>query len=233
MSFSAVTYALAKKYTDETAAQFGGLKGAPCKVKSVQKANGQSIITLEWKNDAGVTQESEVYINDGVTMWVGDRNYAVGDLVIYNNILYYCSIANSDASFDLNKWISISGGSADSDYYIIDSLSSLPSDLTAADRKIYFCLEDSNFHLWNGTTWEIISSSVKIRELTQAQYDALPTVEKMNGTIYFVTDAEGENLGKLTQDLTVTEAVGGITVGTIYLKGTSLETILRDILAPS
>lgn len=47
MGLSAVTYALSKRYTNETAAQFGGLKGAPCKVKSVVKENGQNIITLQ------------------------------------------------------------------------------------------------------------------------------------------------------------------------------------------
>ena len=190
MGLSVVTYALCKKYTDDTASQFGGLKGAPCKVKSVEKENGQSVITLEWKNDEGATQESYVYVNDGVTQWAPDRPYAIGDLVIYDNILYSCITPNNDHTFNPSKWTSISGGSAETDYYIVDLQSSIPVSFASTERKIYYCLEDSNFHLWDGTAWSIISSDIKKRELTQAQYDALTPAEKMNGTLYFVTDAE-------------------------------------------
>ena len=233
MGLSAVTYALAKKYTDATAHQFGGLKGAPCKVKSVQKSGGQSVITLEWKNDQGDTQTSEVYVNDGITAWVSGRSYAAGDLVVYNDILYCCTVANTDAVFNPNNWKSIGGGSAECDYYIIDALSSLPNNLTAADRRIYFCLEDGNFHLWNGIKWDIVGSGVKVRELTQAEYDALTIAEKLNGTIYFVTDAPGGGgIAALTADMTATKTVGGVNAGKQYTAGTFLEIILRDILAP-
>lgn len=235
MSLSAVTYVLAKKYTDETAIQFGGLKGAPCKVKSVQKSNGQSIITLEWKNDEGETQESHVYVDDGVTIWVSGRSYAVGDITIYNETLYLCKTANEDAVFNPEKWTSISGSSAESDYYIIDLKSALPKSLSVTDRKIYFCLEDGNFYLWNGIKWEVISSSVKVVELTQVEYNALTPAEKLNGNIYFVTDAPsgGGGIAALTADLDVTVTVGGVEAGKHYEAGTFLESIIRDILAPT
>ena len=145
MGLSAVTYALSKKYTDKTVIGLGGLKGAPCKVKSVVKTDGRSVVTLEWKGDDGTTQTSEIYVNDGTSVWIPGRDYAVNDIVIKDDTLYICKVANSDVSFDDTKWsIVVSGG-----------------------------------------------SDVKIRELTQAQYDALTPAEKMNGTIYFVTDAGG------------------------------------------
>ena len=229
--FSAVTYALARKYTDETADQFGGLKGAPCQVQSVVKTDGQSVITLVWKNDAGETKESEVYVNDGIRPWIGGNDYEVGDLVVYNNMIYMCLTANDDPTFVKTNWQEI-GGSCD--YYIIDKASSLPMDLTAAQRKIYYCLDDGKFHLWDGSKWTSISSGVKIRELTQAEYNALSYAEQRNGTIYFVTDAQGGGgSGSLTQDMTVVKAVGGITVGTQYTEGTSLEKIFRDMLSPT
>lgn len=230
MGLSAVTYALAKKYTDETAVQFGGLKGAPCKVKSVVKTDGESVITLEWKNDAGATQHSEVYVDDGITPWKSGRTYEVGDLIIYDNIIYLCLVGNNDSTFVKTKWQEI-GGSCD--YYIVDRASSLPTDLTSSDRKIYYCINDGKFHLWDGSKWTAISTGVRIKELTQAEYNALPYSEKMNGTIYFVKDAEGGGGSSvLTEDMTVVKAVGGITVGTEYTEGTSLEKILRDMLSP-
>lgn len=232
MGLSVVTYALTKKYTDETASQFGGLKGAPCKVKSVIKTNGQSIITLEWKNDDGEIRTSEVYVNDGLCSWESGYNYSVGDVIIYNNTLYICKIANADSTFDPTKWQSISG-ETECDYYIINSESSLPSDLTINDKKIYFCIEKDCFYLWDGLAWEIINTGPNTRELTQVEYDNLTPEEKNNGTIYFVTDGEINIPAILTQNLIATKTVGGVTAGTEYVAGTPLEVILKDIIASS
>lgn len=232
MGLSVVTYALCKKYTDETASQFGGLKGAPCKVKSVIKDDGRSTITLEWKNDAGETRESEVYVDDGMRPWIAGNEYSVGDIVIYDNMIYLCLQDNTDSSWVKSHQQAI-GGSCD--YYIVDRASSLPTDLTSSERKIYFCIADSTFRLWDGTKWSTIDAGIKAVELTQAEYNALPRSEKLNGTIYFVTDAPGGGggSGELTQDLTVVKAVGGISIGTEYTEGTSLEQIFRDMLAPT
>lgn len=124
------------------------------------------------------------------------------------------------------------GGTTDCDYFIIDLLSSLPSDLTQDDRRIYFCIEDGKYHLWDGTEWSIIND-VKIRELTQDEYDALTQEEQLNGTIYFITDGEsGGGSAELLSALIATQTVGGVNAGKTYEIGTSLETIIRDILSP-
>lgn len=235
MGLSTVTYALCKKYTDESLDGVGALKGAPCKVRSVEKIDGRSIVTLEWKSDSGVVKTSEVYVNDGVSVWIANREYAVNDIVVKDNILYICETANSDATFDPLKWAAISSGSVGGDFKIIDTLSQRPSDLGPDDRQMDYCIEDGNFYLWNGLQWNNINAGIKIRELTQAQYNALSEAEQNNGTIYFVTDEQGGGGGgsaELTSDMTVVKAVGGISIGTTYTAGTSLEEILRDMLAP-
>lgn len=112
MGLSAVTYALAKKYTDETAIEFGGLKGAPCQVKSVQKDNGRTTITLEWKNSEGETRESYIYIDDGVSIWISGRDYKKDTLVVHNKTLYQCKVANNDDTFDPLKWDLVGDGSS-------------------------------------------------------------------------------------------------------------------------
>lgn len=60
-----VSYILSKNYTDETAIQFGGLKGASCQIKSINKSDGVTTITFVWKNDDNETRESQIVINDG------------------------------------------------------------------------------------------------------------------------------------------------------------------------
>ena len=199
MGLSAVTYALCKKYTDASLDGIGALKGAPCKVQSVVKTDGRSVVTLEWKSDSGIVQTSKVYVNDGISIWISGREYAVKDVVINNDKLYICNTANTDTTFDDNKW-DVVINSGNEDFNIIDTSSELPASLDPTDRKIYYCIGDNTFYLWNGTNWSTISTGggAVIRELTLAQYEALTPAEKMNGTIYFVTDEEGGS-GKAVQ----------------------------------
>ena len=153
MAFDVVSYALSKKYTNETAIQFGGLKGAPCKVKSVEKRNGQNIITLEWKNDEGETRETKVYVNDGTPIYTWEPNYSYeyGDLAIYTSQFYRCIIPNSDPVFDETHWNAI--GSPDGNYDLVETAADLPVRFTAADRKMYYVIDEGIFYLWNGTQW--------------------------------------------------------------------------------
>lgn len=154
MGVSAITYALSKKYTDETASQFGGLKGAPCKIKSIVKENGQNVITFEWKNDEGETRESILYVDDGTPIytWTAGYEYEYGDLVIYTSQFYRCIVPNSDTVFDETHWNGI--GSPDGNYDIVETTAELPVRFTASDRKMYFSIEEGIFYLWNGTEWE-------------------------------------------------------------------------------
>lgn len=152
--FSAVTYALAKKYTDETASQFGGLKGAPCTVSSVVKQDGKTIITLSWENNEGETRQTTFSVSDGTPIytWESNFHYKYGDLVIYQSSFYRCAVENEDSNFDPTKWNEI--GNPDGDYDIVNSASDLPQRFTAVDRKLYYCIEDNIFYLWNGEAWE-------------------------------------------------------------------------------
>lgn len=197
MAISVETLALAKTYTDETAIQFGGLKGAPCTIKSIVKQDGQNIVTFEWKNDAGDTRESILYVDDGTPIytWEAGNHYNYGDLVIYASCFYRCIFENSDSVFDDTKWNEL--GSPDGNYDIVETKDLLPPRFTPADRKMYYCIADSAFYLWDGTKW-----------------------------VFQATGALGD-------DLDVTKTVGGVTSGSHYEEGTSVEKILRDMLNPT
>lgn len=164
---STQAYALAKKYTDDTAIQFGGLKGAPCTIKSITKQDGQNIVIFEWKNDQGDTRESTMYVDDGtpIYVWESGNTYHYGDLVIYESCFYRCIVENSDVEFDDTKWNEI--GSPDGNYDIVQNSSLLPVRFTPADRKMYYSIEDGFFWLWNGISWE--------SQKTLTQFDNIPT----------------------------------------------------------
>ena len=160
-------YVLSKHYTDETAIQFGGLRGASCKVKSVVKQHGQNIITLEWKNDDGDTRTTEFRVDDGTPIytWEPNYDYEYGDLVIYESCFYRCIVPNHDSTFDDTHWNEI--GSPDGNYDIVNNSSELPPRFTSADRKMYYSIEDAAFWLWDGTKWELQERGITNDEIDE------------------------------------------------------------------
>ena len=63
----------------------------------------------------GVSQKA----GQGIKSWTANTQYTVGNLVIYNNNLYKCITANSDATFDDSKWQIIGGSSGGSSVNVI------------------------------------------------------------------------------------------------------------------
>ncbi|MBO7535757.1 MAG: hypothetical protein J6T34_01260 [Bacilli bacterium] len=60
-------YVLAKKYTDESIAGAGAIKGAPCQVDSIVSIPGGNRITLSWEDDYGITHSDSFDVMDGVS----------------------------------------------------------------------------------------------------------------------------------------------------------------------
>ena len=60
-----LAYALAKKYTSDTADSLGSLKGAPCTIKSVTEITGGHRITFEWTGTSGAKQTLPLDVMDG------------------------------------------------------------------------------------------------------------------------------------------------------------------------
>lgn len=153
MGLSAVTYALCKKYVNDSLIGIGALKGAPCKIKSIIKKDGQNIITFEWLDDLGNTHESQLFVDDGTPIytWSAGDTYNYGDLVIYESCFYRCVTPNSDPVFNPTHWNAI--GSPDGSYDIVETEADLPPRFTSADRRMYYVIEEQIFYLWDGTEW--------------------------------------------------------------------------------
>ena len=164
-------YILSRKYTRDTAIGFGAVKGAPCKIKSIDKVADQNIITFEWENELGEIRISKMYVNDGtpIYVWESGNTYHYGDLVIFAGAFYRCVSENSDVVFDDKKWNEI--GSADGNYDIIESVSYLPPRFTAADRKLYYVIEEWCFFLWDGEKWVKQKKAASYTELGLVMID--------------------------------------------------------------
>jgi len=190
-------------------------------------ADGRGIANAEVNSDDHLI----VTYDDGV---VEDAGLIKGSEVQVTQLLDHGVKIAKIKSGNITTDIFAPQGGGGGDFYVIDELTDLPDNLTEDDRQVDYCIEDGNFYLWDGTEWSPIAAKIKIRELTEEEYDALTTEQKMDGTIYFVTDEEGGGGGSstLSTDMTVLKAVGGISVGAQYEAGTSLEDILRDMLSP-
>lgn len=68
MGLSFPTYPLSKKYTQDTAEEFGAVKGAPCTVESQahDATNHVTNVVLKWENSEGAVQRTTVPVPDGV-----------------------------------------------------------------------------------------------------------------------------------------------------------------------
>lgn len=166
MSLSLVTLALAKKYVKKSLIGMGALKGAPCKVKSVDTINDQVVITLEWEDNEGGKHETKVRLQNGTPIyeWQPNFDYQYGDLAIYQASFYRCTSPNHDASFNPTHWEEI--GSADGNYDIVESVGELPARFSSADRKMYYIIDEDVFYLWDGEKWIKRSSTPQASSTT-------------------------------------------------------------------
>jgi len=68
MSFDVISYALNKKYTDESIAGISGaLAGKNCTISDVSKVGLITTITFQWTADDGTTRTTDVQVSDGET----------------------------------------------------------------------------------------------------------------------------------------------------------------------
>ena len=128
-----VTYALARKYVEDTAIALGAVKGTPCRIQSIVEDDDKSTITFAWTGTDGTNKTSVLTVKNGLKISAVDFN-------------------------DANELV-----------------------CTMSD----------------GT--ELKTTPLKVG-------------------------------GVLTEDLVANVAIGDVTVGKKYTKGTNIETVLRDIL---
>ena len=160
-----ISYALSKKYTNDTVIGLGALKGANCTIQNAIHEGGKTTITFQWTATDGTIQTTQIEVLDGTPIytWTSGESYNVGDIAIYNSAFYICTVANSDAIFNPSKWSGI--GTADSSFGIVDDSTLLPSGLGLTDRKLYFSIDDGFFWLWDGTAWTEQVSSISNEEI--------------------------------------------------------------------
>jgi len=82
--------------------------------------------------------------------------------------------------------------------------SSMPESPDTNAVVMYIGTTTSDYRLgsiyqFDGTNWVCINSSIMAVEITQAEYNALPQAVKLNGDIYFITDAGTDGGNEIVQ----------------------------------
>ena len=188
-----ISYILSRKYTDNSIVGLGAIKGANCTVKDIVHQDGINTVTFEWVGTDGTTKTRDMIVYDGtpIYVWESGNTYHYGDLAIYESQFYRCIVENSDITFDDTKWNEI--GSPDGNYDLVQSRVLLPARFTAADRKLYFVIDECIFYLWDGTQW--------VAQTHLVQESVMPT-------------ASAKYLGKMYQYIGVTDS--NFTHGYVY-----------------
>ena len=75
------TYAILKRYIDESLIGIGALKGAPCEVQGIHKADDITTVELKWEDTTGAVHTQTFDIADGISV-VGAEVDVSGDLII-------------------------------------------------------------------------------------------------------------------------------------------------------
>lgn len=163
-----VSWLLSRKYTDMSIVGLGAIKGASAQIKDIVHQDGINTVTFEWEGTDGTKKTRNMIVYDGtpIYVWESGNTYHYGDLVIYESQFYRCITENHDVVFDDTKWNEI--GSPDGNYDLVQSRALLPARFTAADRKLYYVIDEHIFYLWNGTQWEALTTLVQANTLPTA-----------------------------------------------------------------
>lgn len=65
MAFDAISYALSKKYTEDTSDALGAVKGAPATIQSMEHVDGGTNITFQWTGTSGARETQVLFVADG------------------------------------------------------------------------------------------------------------------------------------------------------------------------
>ena len=135
---------------------------------------------------AGIFLNGQLYATDipdktfiRIHPWSPGNSYEADDVVLNAYYLYQCLVDNSDNEFNSAKWKKI--GAYDGDYGIVSTISHLPSTFGAGDTKVFYCIADMSFYIWDGTQW--------IKQQKIATYESLGFVKVDEETLNI--DANG------------------------------------------
>ena len=153
-----ISYALSRKYTQDSLAGVGALKGAPCRISQItDNPDGTHTITFLWVDDNGVSHTSVLTVKDGATPVVNITSITGGHRVTFTtdgvvetvDIMDGVSITNVEINSNDHLIVTLSDGNTIDCGEIATKMSKL-EDVTINNPQ------DGEILVYNSTTnkWE-------------------------------------------------------------------------------
>ena len=176
-----VTLAIAKKFTKDTAAQFGALKGASCTISSIVEIEGGHRITFEWENNAGQKQTDSIDVmdgKDGSGTGDGNANFDIGTIPLGGSGVYEVNAILSNNDERVQALYSRGANGELPNWFSMNVTSGLGTDSFHVATKEYADGLINNFEVgaekWygtyteNGVTYQVYSKLIDIGALPSA-----------------------------------------------------------------
>lgn len=180
------TYALLKKYVNDSLIGIGALAGAPCEVDSITKTDGVTTVTLKWEDTTGTSHTSSFDVEDGIGI---DSAYidTKGDLIILLTDGSSVDCGKVNSQFTTMPTPSIYNMGA-----ILQYVGPTTSDFT--NGYFYECVSDGSVYKWvqkavqpggGGSSQVVTLPTPSASELGNIyQYIGSTTLQYENGCFY-------------------------------------------------
>ena len=243
MGLSFPTLPIAKKYTSDTAEEFGAVKGAPCTVESQEhdSVNHVTNVVLKWENSQGAVQRTTVEIPDGVGIASIAKTSTSGNVDTYtitltNNTTQTFTVTNGIDGKDGKDGVDgvdgkdgkdgIDGKDGTPIYNWTSGASYKVGDLIIRDDKWYQCDVANSDIVFDSSKWHRVAVEGGESELSVNVTANLTVGAIASGT----TVEEGTTFTEFVQKILVTEIAPTITFslsksGNVAYGGSYTETL--------
>lgn len=221
-----LSYALSKKFTEDTAIGLGAVKGAPCTISSIQDNGDSTTLTFRWTGTDGTVQSSTMTVKNGISVTSVDLDETTNKLTctLSDGSIQECGIVN--VVTDVSK-IEYTPSVDATIHTVEDALNKL---ITKTDAELESPLV-SNVAIGSivsGTTFPKGTSLEEIirQMLTQYIKPVVNLVINPNQTLY---DEVEDSLTSITLNAVVTKKTSDIAKVEFYVNNTLVSTITANV----
>ena len=216
MSFSPETYAVARKYTDDSMQGAGAVAGKPCQIQSIVDITGGKRVTFLWIDNSSVEHTSTMDVMNGLNGQDGqdgeDGQDGKGIQSVSVNALNHLILTYTDGTvvdageIEISSAVNSVCGKTGNVTLDAEDVGALPDD-TVLPTKVSDLLNDEGFI--DNTVNNLLNYYLKTETYTKAEVDALvntissltldivselPTSDISTTTIYLIETSAGSNI---------------------------------------